>query len=199
MQVASPLEPTPGNDTARLLAEEEARSTQALELVASGRHTEALQVYQQSLDIKIATVGPNHATLGPLHSKMASIYKTQGKPADALVSYEKTLEVATINFGAGHKNVGELAPPHAPFPTLLLTCCEWFELSWSRTSLLTSSLIAMRMPPFVWCSQEVCTAASRSCWRRRFGTTRRYSTTKPAWTSKSPQSGRIMPAWSGRS
>ena len=51
-------------------------------------------------------------------SKMASIYKTQGKLADALVSYEKTLEVATINFGAGHKNVGELAPPHAPFPTL---------------------------------------------------------------------------------
>ena len=107
MMEAVPLEPTQGNDHARLLAEEQAWSTHALELAASGRHAEALQVYQQSLEIKMATVGPNHATVGPLHSKMASTYKTLGKLADALVSYEKALAVATIIFGTGHKNVGE--------------------------------------------------------------------------------------------
>ena len=94
------------DDRARLHAEEEARFARAQELLSQGRDAEALQVHQQSLEIKVATVGFDHASVGPLHNKMASISKTQGNFTQALVSYKKSLEVVTINFGAGHKNAG---------------------------------------------------------------------------------------------
>jgi tetratricopeptide (TPR) repeat protein len=68
----------------------------------AGRLAEALPLYEQTLELRKAKLGPEHPDTLTSMSNLAVAYQTAGRLAEALPLYEQTLELRKAKLGPEH-------------------------------------------------------------------------------------------------
>ena len=64
-----------------------------------GDYPKALEYYQKALDIKVASVGEQHMSVGNTYKNMANVYRKQGDYPKALEYYQKALDISRQTHG----------------------------------------------------------------------------------------------------
>src|SRR4029453_4941780 len=67
-----------------------------------GRHTEALKLREEALELLKRTLGPNHPHTLVAMNNLASTYEFLGRHAETLKLREETLQLRTAKLGADH-------------------------------------------------------------------------------------------------
>ncbi|CAF1241265.1 unnamed protein product [Didymodactylos carnosus] len=70
-----------------------------------GEYSQALQYYEQSLEIQLKTLGPNHPSVATTYNNIGRVYNDQGEYSQALKYYEQTLEIQLKTLGTNHPSV----------------------------------------------------------------------------------------------
>ena len=81
--------------------------TNALGRVKSdqGKYSEALQMYQESLDLRTRCFGTGHVSVADTYNNMGVVYETQGDYEKALFHYQNALDIKIKSLGGAHASV----------------------------------------------------------------------------------------------
>ena len=79
---------------------------------SQGKYEEALEYYQNSLDIKIRVFGSDHPDVATSFINIGAVYAGKGDLENALVQYQKGLEIQTRVFGSDHHGRGRIILQH---------------------------------------------------------------------------------------
>ena len=69
---------------------------------SKGEYDTALEYYKKSLDIYIATIGPNHPDTASTYTTMGQAYYSKGEYDTALEYYKKDLDISLATIGPNH-------------------------------------------------------------------------------------------------
>ncbi|CAF1541544.1 unnamed protein product, partial [Didymodactylos carnosus] len=72
-----------------------------------GQYSQALKYYEQSLEIRLKTLGPNHSIVAITYNNIGGVYNDQGEYSQALKYYEQSLEIRLKILGPNHPSVAK--------------------------------------------------------------------------------------------
>ena len=72
---------------------------------SQGDYVKALEMYQQSLKIRLAIFGENHPDVATSYNNIGFVYYSQGDYVQALEMYQQSLKIYLTIFGESHPAV----------------------------------------------------------------------------------------------
>ena len=72
-----------------------------------GQYQKALEYYEKSLKINIATLGEQHSSTGDSYNNIGLIYYSMGQYQKALEYHENSLKINIATIGERHSSTGD--------------------------------------------------------------------------------------------